>query len=220
MTHVPSTFYNAEKRSEFDERHVMKFAKRNGATYTAMLRARLVVTAGLWCLGVGQLCLALSWRAAKGAACAEPLPLWMFTDGTLTILCASCLMIGIHRKTQVMGSTDLQAYLLRKDRGGDEDPALETQLSAVESGTLFDHVANLSACILVVMFCGGAYWYHSATAFGSCGGVVRWWTALVLILKLLVPCLSCCLAITCCLSAFFKHDPKESYWDDQPVDFW
>merc|ERR1712107_92785 len=99
----------------------------------------------------------------------------MLTDGSTAVLVAGLALLGIHKKRAVMGSVDLQAYLLRKDRGGDDDPALEGQLASVESGSLLDRLAWLGSCLLVMLFGLGCYWYFASDGFQGCGHTPGSW---------------------------------------------
>lgn len=214
--HQPSQFFNKDRNTEFDDQHVQKFAVRNSATYNSLFRARLFGSLLLFALGCLELSLALSFRVHE--ACADKLPEWMLMDGSTTVLAAGLALLSIRRKG-VMRNVDLQAYLLRKDRGADEDPAWEGELAALE-GSVLDRIAHIGSAILVMLFGFGCYMYYMTSGFQGCGHAQGQWMVAVLAAKLLLPLFSCCLASSCFLGTYFAKDPKESYWDDQPTDFW
>lgn len=59
------------------------------------------------------------------------------------------------------------------------------------------------------VFCDGA----------ECSNALRRWALYVPLLEVVVSVLSCSLFAGCGLRPCFRNDPKESYWDDQTVDF-
>mmetsp|Transcript_86329 Transcript_86329/g.225167 ORF Transcript_86329/g.225167 Transcript_86329/m.225167 type:complete len:218 (-) Transcript_86329:106-759(-) len=216
--HEVSVLFSKQRRTEFHEQHIMKFAERNSATYKALLHARAVGIVALLALGIAELSL---WFAAGTSvgACELPLPSWLVADGSATLLFCVLSLCRVVKKRSVLGNVELQAYLLRKDRGGDADPVHDGKMESLDTGIL-EWVIWPWGLLLVASFAAGGWWCRAAGHSPACEGELARLTVFILLGKLLVPCLSCCLAMSCCAYTFLSKDPKESYWADSATDMW
>lgn len=126
---------------------------------------------------------------AKKACGLNPLVCWLLGDGAYVVL--SCIIgYATTKKTlELTGSTELQAYLIRKERDGATDEDMEAQIKQSQPPT-----SSSVCCFGVLMLWLGLYLYWTE---GTEGCLAEPHTAVgwLLVIKFVYPCLAaCCLA--------------------------
>eukprot|EP00747_Dinoflagellata_sp_TGD_P066561 gnl/TRDRNA2_/TRDRNA2_154864_c0_seq1.p1 gnl/TRDRNA2_/TRDRNA2_154864_c0~~gnl/TRDRNA2_/TRDRNA2_154864_c0_seq1.p1 ORF type:complete len:202 (+),score=29.01 gnl/TRDRNA2_/TRDRNA2_154864_c0_seq1:58-663(+) len=196
------------------------FARRNAAYLTAMIRGEAAVSAGLGIMGFCELL--LGDLESRGEAFNKPLRCWLLIDGAAVVAYAALSFVSFWRKSALVGSVELQAYLLRKQRnGGAKEPEWECRSEEMDTETSLEAFLKLSKWIFIPLFLLGCCCYYMGVRDPSCDPSLTYWSAVVLLLKFFAPCLSCCLSTVCGVRAFMRHNPKEgTVWDGMATDMW
>lgn len=116
------------------------------------------------------------------------LVLWLLVDGPWSLVAMFLEYYDSIRSLRLQENTDLQAYLIRKERDGATDVEMEASLLA--SQNKLQWTGTISLLIQAV----GLYLYL-VTPSDGCNAMVSSVVFYVFILRLLLPCFMCCSAI-------------------------
>eukprot|EP00434_Breviolum_minutum_P042062 symbB.v1.2.037421.t1/scaffold5521.1/size26208/1 len=152
--------------------------------------------------------------------CDQPLQLWLAVVGAVGLLITvpAVLVLCRERKkiNNTMGNEDLVAYMVRKQRAQqaqqafEENSDFEDELKEFRSApSLSDCLIRFIQCPLLIWECLGAVWYFNSSSDDDiCADTIRHWSLGILLLKLLMPCFTCCCVLACGLGAGIAHLPE------------
>lgn len=152
--------------------------------------------------------------------CNQPLQLWLAVVGAIgvSITVPAVLVLCRERRKiqQTMGNQEMVAYLVRKQRAQADQQAFEENESFENELKEFRTAPSLSDCLIRFVQCPlliweilGIVWYLNSSSDNQiCSDSLRHWAGGIVLLKLFMPCVTCCCVIACGLGAGLAHLPE------------
>lgn len=128
-------------------------------------------------------------KFAMSSCRTSTLVIWLIVDGLLNLAAGGITYYVMKRKIDAEGSTELQAYLIHKDRDGTVDQDMEDRIEAANK----QHTGLASITYFSLFL--GIYCYRNTSGAG-CDEMPSHAVFYLLVLRFFMPCVTCVLG--CC----------------------
>lgn len=155
--------------------------------------------------------------------CNQPLQLWLAVVGGVSLLITVPAVIILCRErrkiNETVGNEELVSYMVRKQRAEQDhqhfeeisefEEELQETMGSESRPSCADSLMRCLQCPLLVWQISGIVWYcKSSPEDEICREKLRHWTLGILLLKFLMPCVTCCCVIICGVGAGLTHLPE------------